>query len=258
MKKLITTIALCLVATNVSATTNVADLTNDEQAAVRLGECDAMWGAAGSTIRNSDRNQRTLLHALTSPGQKFGNYGDNLNKIYRDSRQDSDVAIALGDLIVNPASVAKCGEDLKDIAKDDYKPSFSKPTKTVKEEEVVKETKPVVSTIKTNAAVTRGKDMIVKLSGSSTEIARDKWHKVNQNRPVSFTGTVKDADVQGWILGDSIKLKSNNRNVSVTCQYKKDIQRAPDVGKGQRFTCKGSLGNYTHIFGSTAITINAK
>ena len=112
------------------ATQKISDLTNDEQAAVRLGECAAIRSKLLTTIAWNvylDPTFGTLYDNLTSRGQKFAIFGKSeYKKIIKAARADAEVAIVLGDLDATKEALVDCGKDAKLIARDDYKPNFIK------------------------------------------------------------------------------------------------------------------------------------
>ena len=124
MKTLITSAVISTIAaTSAMSAISISDLTNDQQAAVRMGECYVIQGE--NIGHNLSYNFHKVNKALRSKGQKFER-GSNLDKFIRKSNNDARIALVLGDLDASPKAFDTCYNDLILIAADDYKPNFTK------------------------------------------------------------------------------------------------------------------------------------
>lgn len=261
MKNIIASIVIATVtATTAMATQNVADLTNDQQAAVRLGECSAINTHLAITTPFDvylDPTFGKLYNNLTKKGQKFATVGKGPYKqVIRDARADTEVAIILGDLEVTPASLVACGEDAKLIARDDYLPNF-----IINPPEDMPETEPAHIPLDAPMVDYLTEDDIYKnLGKNSTEVQRQAFFEANKGKKVVFTGTVITVDSTSWLLGPVVGFKTDyTSNVGVDCLFPKDEDhRVANISKGDTFTCEGTLGSYVFAFGGGAVSITAK
>lgn len=258
MKTLISSIVLAAtVATGAMATQSVVDLTNDEQAAVRLGECRAIWNAAGSRVRNSNNDFRKLYPALTRKGQKFA-YGTQLEIIMVASRVDTEVAIVLDEIKPTEAEVVKCIDDAKAIARDDYKPNFTKPEVAP---EVMPEPAPAEVPVEApDVDYLTNDDINNNLGKTATEVQRKTFYDANKGKKVVYTGKVVSVDGTSWLSGPTVGIAIDRKTkVAVNCKFPKDSDASvAHINKGDTFTCEGTLGNYVFLLGGASVSINAK
>ena len=255
MKKVIATIVtLAVTATGALAATSVADLTNDEQAAHRIGECRAISSAVGGSVRNKHNSYRKVVNVLTKPGAKYDNFifpATPLSSVQESAYDDATIAIAIGKLTADFNALTECQNDILKIAADDYKPSFVKPTQTAETKETKKP--------EAKAPKTKGNTLdVYSFSSAKTEAQRDTFFKANKGKKFTFTGRVRDVEAGGWILGPSVSIQTGVPGVVVSCDYPKDSTKVNHVSKGSTFTCEGTLTNYVFLWGGANVGLNSK
>ena len=255
MKKVIATIVtLAVTTTGALAATSVADLTNDGQAAHRIGECRAIYKAVDGSTRIKHGSYSKVVNILTKPGAKYDSFpfpATPLSSVQGGAYDDATIAIAIGKLWADPKALTECQNDILKIAADDYKPSFVKPASTTETKETKK---PEVKVSKT-----KGNTLdVYSFSSAKTEAQRDTFFKANKGKKFTFTGRVRDVEAGGWVLGPSVSIQTGVPGVVVSCNYPKDSTKVNHVSKGSTFTCEGTLTNYVFLWGGATVSLDSK